>query len=82
MPLDCTSLVLIQFQIKEPKVKQCTCPSSNITFDIINHLMDVILHVLLFMNHHVFFYLVYYLYSSYSGNNHVIILFFTLWPWI
>lgn len=32
---------------REKKGKQCTCPSRIIVFDMINHLMDVILHVLL-----------------------------------
>lgn len=82
MPLECTSLVSIQFWIKGPdkKEKQCTCPSSVIAFDMINLLMDVILHVLLFLiNHHVFvawlYYSIYTVYSSYISNNHVIILF-------
>ena len=42
---------------------------------MINHLMDVILHVLLFLiNHHVFATWVI-LRSYYIGNNHIIILF-------
>lgn len=31
------------------KKEQCTCPSSNIDFDVNNHLMDVILHVWLIL---------------------------------
>lgn len=31
------------------KNEQCTCPSSNIAFDVNNHLMDVILHVWLIL---------------------------------
>lgn len=56
MPLECASLVSIQFRIKgleEKKKKHCTCPGSIIAFDMINHLMNVILRVLLFLiNHH------------------------------
>lgn len=70
-------MVSIQFRIKEPAKKEkknCTCPSSIIAFDMINHLMDVILHVLLFLiNHHVFAAWVI-LRSYYTGNNHIIIL--------
>lgn len=49
MPLECTSLVSIQFYIKELKKKkrQHGFPSCNIALDMINILMNVILYVLL-----------------------------------